>query len=207
MPQVAPPKMSLELAEFLTEKGLYHGTALYHLGPKSTMDARELATARWGDRLYTSFGGLYVTIELSRAEIFARTLAYTFREKTSYVEKEDVAPVVYRIRLLEGCEYALDEDVLGWIEYVGRGHVKFSQETFLDFVSEQEEKQLLKKLSDLKQSYDFKQVPLEAAQEFYDNISKEYAPYFMARAEMLLYWPAIRLLNDKWEILEAWEIP
>lgn len=196
--------MSAGLAAQITAEGIYHGTALYHLGPEEVVDAEELAISRWDDPHLVSFGGLYVTFVYGRAHSYATELA---KHLPSFIKTEaaDVAPIIYVIKVYEGCEYALDEDYVGWDRYINGGRVRFGLK-FMELLPKDKRDNLLKLEIELASNY-LEEVPYNVARPIYDVVTREYAQFIIEETYKTEETrPGFRILNDKWEILDAVEI-
>ncbi len=198
LPEPKPSILGADLASELTSLGVYHGTALYHLGPDETIDASKMAEQRWDNPLYRSFGGLYVALSKGRAMRYARSLAESMGVQIE-APSADISPVVYQIGLEPGCEVALDEDYVGWSDYVGYGLIDFLPD-FVAVLRPEDQKWLQASLKEWEQETDDLEV-----RGLYDWVSREYAlDVLVAPMETsALTW---RILNDRWHIIEAEEV-
>lgn len=210
IPQIDAPIMSYGMAEELTQIGLYHGTALYHMEPGGAVDAETLAARRWNNPLLLPFGGLYVTTDYNKALRYARGIAnivagnpYSANLPPD-IDIADIASVVYTIRVLAGCEYALDEDYVGW-EYYADHHEFTISTDFLGNLAPEEVEQLEKLQNRIWEAYS-QDVPPPAARVFFDYVTKKYAAQLVEDLYEAASEPSIRLLNDNWEIIDATEV-
>lgn len=204
IPDIKIPVMDSELARKLTDMGLYHGTVLYHLNPEEVIDVEQVAEERWKNEAYVSFGGFYVTFNKKEATSYARELGSALELQIPTERLADLSPIVYRIGLEAGCEYALDEDMVGWGTFVEYDHVIISD--VLLFVLDKDEQERLAKLEE-----EFAEVESEEeARKIYEWLSREYAPTvleaYTTHDYKVMQMGSFRLFNDCWRVLEADEI-
>ncbi len=203
---IPAPIMGVGLANALTDAGLYHGTALYHLESGETVDATEFAKHRWGNPLLEAFGGLYVTFNYEGAKIYATNFRRYFLSYQT-LDPDSVRAMIYTISPHADCEYALDEDYVGWEEYVSSGQIELLEQCY-DYLPEEARQEVGWEVEKIRsREIHGGRVPISIAKSFYDNISIAYAPVVLERGLAPVgQKPTLRLLNDEWSILDATEV-
>ncbi len=203
LPEPKPSILDANLASALTDIGVYHGTALYHQGPDEIIDAYELAEQRWDNPLYQPFGGLYVSFSEKEAAWYANNLAEAV---VTQIEgpQADISSVVYRIGLEAGCEVALDEDFIGWSDYVEHEAINFPRH-FLRWLSPEDQAWLMGILNERAAETD----DLWAT-ALYKGVSRRYVLDVLRAYALSPHEPeervTWRILNDRWHIIEAEEV-